>query len=633
MGAEHHSTAEDAVRALAAAVGAARLYPPTSALPREAVARFVAAASTASSGASGPIRYVIDPHAVRIGDREISSGQGHVSAFAESLYAMQVGQLIFAPGITAEETAAFIEVVNRDAREIRDEEGIRHVLGAAEVSRIAVIEVTLRASEEEGLLGLDLTASPLEDIGAETVAAAERWAQQAREGTAHDDVAEAIGRLEEATREVASKRISDALMRLDERSRMRVLALALQADTSGQRMTGALDIIARMKPAALARLLTIVAMQAGTEPQRIAAAIDLPPELAQEVAMLLAPSPRSEEASGVPQDANVDEVAAGMAQETDGSDLRRQLAVSSPSLASGKALGTTVTISRAHPTVEAVEAIGEALPKAARDGAFASTREALRRLDELAKDPALGLAVEQAQRSIHDPEVLADVCSAPLTDADAAIAGEILMASGIAGAEAIITCFAHADAARKSLLRPVLRGMSDSLITAALRIVRSEDAGKAIVVLGLLPTLSDRRAIAVIVKALENLDASVRHAAVDALSGIPGDEGQAALAKALSHWDPETRRHVVSEIGRIRATVAIPALVRILEDIGLFERNHELKKEVIKSLESIGSSDALPVLRRLARRRLMFGQKNKELRFLARKAVERLALATTSKER
>ncbi|MDZ4064058.1 MAG: HEAT repeat domain-containing protein, partial [Coriobacteriia bacterium] len=120
-------------------------------------------------------------------------------------------------------------------------------------------------------------------------------------------------------------------------------------------------------------------------------------------------------------------------------------------------------------------------------------------------------------------------------------------------------------------------------------------------------------------------DADVRRTAIAALAGTPGMESRAALSKALGHWDPETRRFAIHEIGRVGAVETLPALVRILEDINVFERNHELKKEVIKSLESLGSTDALPVLRRLAGRRFLFGRKNKELRFLAQRAVENLA--------
>ena len=97
---------------------------------------------------------------------------------------------------------------------------------ASGVSHIAVIEVSLRASDETGLLGVDLMTAPLDDIAAEVVAAAERW--QKSDGPGHDEMAEAIDRLEAATRELAVERVAEALMRLDETSRMKVLAFSLQ---------------------------------------------------------------------------------------------------------------------------------------------------------------------------------------------------------------------------------------------------------------------------------------------------------------------------------------------------------------------------------------------------------------------
>ncbi len=150
---------------------------------------------------------------------------------------------------------------------------------ASGVSHLAVIEVSLRASDETGLLGVDLMAAPLDDIAAEVVAAAERW--QKSEGPGHDEMAEAIGRLEVATRELAVQRVAEALMRLDETSRMKVLAFSLKADGNGARMEGMLAIVASMKPAALARLLMLVAAQAPTDPRRVAAALPLPSDKAR----------------------------------------------------------------------------------------------------------------------------------------------------------------------------------------------------------------------------------------------------------------------------------------------------------------------------------------------------------------
>jgi HEAT repeat protein len=232
--------------------------------------------------------------------------------------------------------------------------------------------------------------------------------------------------------------------------------------------------------------------------------------------------------------------------------------------------------------------------------------------------------VEVARSKIADPEILSVVCRAPLTDADAAIAGEILVAAGTPGAEALMDAYLEADDHTRSLLTPVVRRMGEPLMQVASRRLRSDDSETAAAILSMLPSLGDKRAVVVMTQGLEHLDVSVRFAAVRALAETPGDEGKQALAKSLGHWDPETRRFVIREIGRVQAHEGTRGLVRILEDINVFERNHELKKEAIKSLESLGSPEAIPVLRRWANRKFVIGRKNKELRFLARQATLRL---------
>ena len=627
MEAEGHPLAEELIRLLASAANASRLYPPSSALPAQAIEKF-AARSNEITAAMGPLRFSVDPRVLRLGEAEIAVGQNQPTILAEALHAMQVGQLIVAPGLDASETQSFIHVVNSDPVSVR-QRGVRSMLVGAGVTHIAVIEVSLRASEEAGLLGLDLTNAPLEDIGHETVAAAERWSESAEEGAGQDDMRQSIDRLEEAARDIAATRVAEAMLRLDEATRARVLALSLRADASGSRMSGMFGVIARMKPAALARLLTIVAASAGTDAARVAGALDLPPEIARQVALLLIPPVRHEAECGVPADPAVEDMAAQIDAEEDESDLRRQVATASPSLAAGKALATTVQLSRISPTVESIRAIGEALPRAARDGAFASAREALRRLDEMMTIPALSLAVEEARNTLQDPEILADVCAAPQTDADAAIAGEILKAAGSAGADAMLTFYLTANSSTRSLFGPVIRGMGESLLNAASRVARTGDSSAAIGVMRLLPMLPDKRAIPVIVQGLEHLDADVRRAAVRALADVPGGEGNPSLASAVSHWDPQTRRFAVREIGRVKALDGLTPLIRTLEDINFLERNHELKKEVIKSLEALGSPKARKVLRRWAGRRFVFGRKNKELRFLARRALEQLPASDT----
>jgi hypothetical protein len=356
----------------------------------------------------------------------------------------------------------------------------------------------------------------------------------------------------------------------------------------------------------------------------LAVPLELPPEAAQEIAALLAPSPRTEAECGVPADAGVERMALDALAPGGEADLER-LKYAAGQTRAGKALVTTIAVVRDHADADSIRALGEALGPAARSGALTTVREALRTIDALAGDPVLAGEAELARSALGDPEVLADVCRKVSSDADAAIAGELLSSAGVTGADVLLSHYAHAGSASRSLLRPTLRGMSELVVGVASRRLRSDDSATTLAILSALPDLGEQQVLPVVTLALEHLDIEVRRRAVTTLADMNGPDSRRALAKSLGHWDPETRRWAIREVGRVQVTEAIPSLVRILGDINVLERNHELKKEVIKCLEAIGSRDAVPVLDRCSRRRFVFGRKNKELRFLARRAVERLA--------
>lgn len=624
MESEGYTRAEELLRLLAAASGTARLYPPASDLPREAVAKFTER-SNILTAAAGPVRYLVNPHAFTIGEEEIAPGNSQAIALAESLYAMQVGQLVIAPGVTDYETETFVALSNTDPTEVRTNGGPRSALGTAGVTHLAVIEVSLRASDDGGLLGIDLATAPLDDIAEEVAAAAERRAMQAAAGPAGDEMADAIARMEDATRGLAMERVAAAMMRLDEETRMRVLSMSLAADTDGRRNEGLLAVIAKMKPASLARLLKLAALQVGTEPSRIAATLALPPETAAALQMLLAHRPDYEPDFGLTTTQQAEEIAAVMSTEPDDGEIAEQVAVSSPALTAGRALATATAVSRTHLDTDTVRAFGEVLPKAARDGAFPTVREALRRLDEIALEPAYTDDVLAARATLSDPAVLVEVCRVPLTDADAAIAGEILAAAGPVGAESLLDTYIRIGEPQRSLLRPVLRGMSEGVLGAARSRLRYAEPKLAVAILRTLPQLGDRRAVPVVSQGLDNLDEQVRFAAATALATMQVPEAITALTRALGHREPETVRHIVRELGRVRAAAAVPALSRTLEDINVLSRTYETRKEIIGALEQIGTPEAERALRGFAQRTIRLGKKTRELRNRAIKAADELA--------
>ena len=631
MEAEGFPRAEEALRLLAAAVGAARLYPAASALPIQAAEKFVSRVNDLT--VTGPLRFTIDPHGMRVADVELAPGQSQTTALAEALYGAQVGQLVIAPGTSLAETQAFVALANSEPAEVRTAGGARAMLAREGVRHIAVIEVSLRASEESGLLGVDLTAAPLDEIAAEVIAAVERRAVEAQNGPAHDEMAEAIARLEDATRELAMERVASALMHVDERTRERLLGLSLASDTNGARMDGMLTVIARMKPAALARLLTLVAAQADTDPRRIAAAMSLPPETAKALTLLLTPMPDVAPDFGVPDTTQAAQIAEEMARPVDPGPIERQVALASPSLATGRGLATATAISRTSPDADSVAAIGEVLPAAARDGALPTVREALRRLDELGAEPSLADAVQMARGTLADPVVLRDVCRACRTDADAAIAGEILQAAGQPGAEALLDSYIRMSEPQRSLFRPVLRGTSEMVLGVARSRLRTAEPAVAVAIVRALAVLGDRRAAAVIAGTLESsLDEQVRFAAANALANIQAPEATHYLIRALGHREIETQRYVVRELGRIRAGAAVPSLVRTFDDVNVLAKSHEMRKDIIAALSSIGTPEAEKALKRFASRP-SFGRKARELKRLSKTAVEAAPMTEESMTR
>lgn len=615
--------AEEALRLLASAVGLARLYPEASNMPIEAAEKFTERANELTS--SAPLRFTVERDHFRIGDTVIAAGQSQVATLAETLHAMQVGQLILVPGFTLQETMALVAISNSDPAEIRAAGGARTALVNAGVSHMALIEVSLRPSEESGLLGLDPTVAPLDELAAGIAEAVERRAIEAKQGPAHDDVETSVSRLEAAVREIARERLAGALLQLDEATRVRILSLALHADSNGRRMDGMLAVIAKMKPAALCRLLKLTAMQAGVDPNRVAAALPLPPETAKMLAILLAPEP--EAAVGDVDEAaqHAEHLAREMAEPHDPADIERQVAVASASLSAARALSTSIAVSRNHPDTDTVRAMSDLLPRAAADGSFATVREALRRLDELAADPAIGPEIAAAKMTLAEPAVLADVCRVPVTDADAAIAGEILQAAGVAGAEALVDCYIRSGENRQSLMRPVLRTMSELILGVARERLRAAEPGRATAILRMLAALGDKRAVPVVADMLNHLEESVRFAAVKALGSMQSPEAAAALARAVNHREPETQRCAVKEIGERRVASAVPALSRALEDINVFSRTYETRKDIIRALELIGTPEAEKALRAYAQHTVRLGRKTRELRKQAIAVADRLA--------
>lgn len=613
--------AEDLLRLLSTALTATRLYPLTSPIRAEAIAHFVRESETITA-TTGPVQYYVDRNRFVVASTAIGEALPQVNALAELLHALQVRQIIVAPGLTTLEAAAFLDVISGDSQTIRASDGVRAAVLAAGVANIALIEVSLRASDEQGLLGLDLTTAALEDIASELQGAVEAWSS----GGGDDVVSESIERLEPAARDLAMRRCAEALLLLDEATRLQMLSAALPATTAAPAMDGMLGVVAHMPPAALARLLQLTATNMGAAPNDVLGTLELPPELAAELAALLKPSPISDEARGIPAEADVEGIATEVAESDDSDVAHVAMMVKSTTgrAAAARGLSTSLRMAKAKLTEENVKVVADAMRPALREGAMAELAAAASFLGGLVDDPALANAARAAQSLLHE-QALLEACARRLAEDPSDEAARTLMGeAGASGAEALVSAYLGANELQRAHLLSAATGMVESIAPVAGRILRAGDPASAGVVLRLLGSIGSRRLVPTVGAGLEHLDVRVREAAVIALADSPGPESSQLLLRGLVHWDPETRRIAAREIGRARNEDLLPALLKIVGEVNLFERNYELKKEVLKSLEALHSPRAVPVLRKLAHRTVVVGKKNRELRYLARRVLESL---------
>lgn len=613
---------EEMVRALGAAAAAMRLYPPTSEIPAQAVAHAVQV-TVEVTAQGGPARFTVEPKAFKYGDQLIGENVAQVSTFAEALYAHQVGQLIVAPGLTELEVTLFLRCASAEPAAVREEGGLRSVLVSAGISHLAVIELTLRASTEEGLAGIDLTSMPLDVIGPAVVRAAADWARSAAGGEGRDQVADRVGSLESAARDLAAGRITEAMARLDEQTRSAVLAAALRKDANGNDMSGMLSVIAGMKPATLARLLTLAASRMGTDPASVLGRLELPPEAARAVMLLLRPSPRTEADSGVPQRIDAVELASTATDEGEDDEerMRSRVAASSPALAAGRALATALALAGERRGVGTVEAVGDALGSALASGAFAEVASAVTLLSEASQDPALELPVRKARLALSDADVLARACARIRDAATAEGAGPVFAAAGAPGAEALLSASAAAVGTPRQALEITLRLDADHVLVVAGRRVRSGEVAEACDVIGLLGRVGDRRAAPVLAQGLENRAADVRAAAVEALAKMDTNDSWRVVAGALHHHDEETARRALYEVRMAGARSAIPDLIAALAS-PRSSRSWGFKREAVDCLKELHAVEAVPALRREAGHIFAFTAKRRMLRQAAREALE-----------
>lgn len=131
---------------------------------------------------------------------------------------------------------------------------------------------------------------------------------------------------------------------------------------------------------------------------------------------------------------------------------------------------------------------------------------------------------------------------------------------------------------------------------------------------------------------LQHGDPRVQRETVRALTRIGGQQAISILTAAAQSSDPDLCRQALLSLGALRATSAVPVLLKMLEKSGWSQRIMDTKKDAIRALGEIRSSEALPQLLAIATRKRLFRRRlNEELRIAALQALGEIGEADASK--
>jgi HEAT repeat protein len=206
-------------------------------------------------------------------------------------------------------------------------------------------------------------------------------------------------------------------------------------------------------------------------------------------------------------------------------------------------------------------------------------------------------------------------------------AAAVISAAGVTGAGAAVEAWLLSGETKRALVEEIGRAMPEQFIAAAGRRIRSGDPVEVRDLAGMLGRLGDRRAVSVLSLALDHQAREVRTAAIAALETLDAEESWAAIVSALTHPDETTARAALETIRRAGRRRAVPAMLAVLQLRTSGTRNHDLKREIIEDVRTMGATEAIPVLKRIASKRLTLRRKPRELRDAARRAVAELQTA------
>jgi HEAT repeat protein len=670
--------AEGLLRRLGVAIKAVSLYPPPHPVTDRAIAELHARVLVYAE-AHGPFVVRVSKKALAVDGTAFEEGVHQTLAFA--LYTRRVATVAIMPAVGVEELASFVSIVGRDRRAIEASGGVVHLLWQAGVENIQAVEVSVKSDaltlggeppSSEGptpLLDIGGRLSPLErERVIETLRAGpevagkllESLSAASAEGEGPEAQAERVyhtlrhlDRLimdqpVEEQPELAAL-LADASMHLDESVRAeldRTLLARVTEDVTADLLVGhfsterlaraVLSSVAQDKVSEQVATLLIGAHVSREKAQAVLAILDerlrpageKPEWLIKSVWPLIQASHGGPDKSFAPE-VEVDEQPPGISDD--------ELAVGLEELRAADDAGITREVVRTFVDVllteddspelaETASLLEEQLAWLVERNEFALLADVLRGMHALATSPSASQReiAARIRQAIAADATIEKLVALLWESRGTPIEQDILRCLGLAGEAPIgplVSLLGNEPlAGRRLMICDVLAAIGRPHIDAIARNLsdpRPDTVGHIVAVLG---RLAHPGVVPHLARVRRHAEYGVRREITDALARIGTEDAQSLLAQYLDDPDPRIRVRAIGALNVEGVRRSVRRLEQVLRQPDWFNRRFEIRQAVLAAAERFGDPQILPVVRRLARRRLCLGSRGREIRRLARAA-------------
>lgn len=155
------------------------------------------------------------------------------------------------------------------------------------------------------------------------------------------------------------------------------------------------------------------------------------------------------------------------------------------------------------------------------------------------------------------------------------------------------------------------------------RLAEADEAIAGAVVLA-MAQIDDAKATDILKKALRHESETVRAEAIKAIASSRGIEVAPFINVMLNDLSEQVRNAAFMELGKLKSDGSLTKLTEIAEGKNKVNKAVEFRVKAVQTMGEIGSERAIPVLKKMAGKRFVFGKKAKTLKEEAVQALQRI---------